>query len=725
MSVVLRVIGPTALDGVERMTPRALQVLAALAVDPSRAVPVEAVIDEIWATATPRTARQVVHNAVSVVRRRYGAEAIESEPSSAYRLGCTWVTDETQLLRALDEAKAYGASGHVDLELQRRRSASSLVRGELFHDLQESDRIAARRAGFRQICLTMDEDLVFALLAAGEPAGAAAEAAALAGLEPYREIRWSLLALALYRCNDRRASLEAMQRGRRGLRHDLGLDPGPVMVRLESMVLHDDPRLHDPSPRLALGVAASEKTRVATVTPPIADVADPRERLALLERQASALTATGRHAEAGLALAAAVEVSATIDGEDSPATMALRLRHAERLRRANDPLYVDTVWGIVERAERVGDTVSYALGAAALCKLSHTTKSGLLDDRVTGAVERALATCTDIAARARVAGEATTYFSMGGEPDRCRALFDEALALARQVDDDALLFAALGNAYLALPHPADQALRTQVASDMVMIAERLDDDDARLEALHTMFSVQLQTNDPLLRTTLARQDALARSVGSAARCWMADYQLASLALIEGRLDESAALLRHSFERAPVDVSRAWGTVLVGMVFVRSAQGRSEEVRADVEAVVDAAPMIPGWRAILAWLASQRGDHTEALRLCDGLDLGRGLAVDVSWSGAMIVLGRTIATCGDAPRIATMYEALAPYSGLVSWVSSTTAGPFDLPLAELALAAGDLDAARRHLDGVRHTIDRLGAELYRPDLDRLTADIAAR
>lgn len=721
---MLRVIGPTAIDDPVGVTPRALQLLASLAVEPTRAVSIQVLIDEIWGDRPPRTARQIVHNSVSMIRRHVGPDAVESEPSSAYRLGDRWRTDEGLLLRWLADAEAYGGSGHADLELQRRRDAGALVRGELFHDLHESDRVEARRAGFRQVRLSMDEDLAFALLAAGDATGAAAEAAALAAFEPYREIRWSLLALALYRCNDRRASLEALQRGRRALRHDLGLDPGPVMVRLESMVLHDDPRLHDRSPRAALGVASPEPLRVAAVASPESDVTDPRERLARLEKQATALTSTGQHAQAATALATAIEVSVSLDGDDTPPTTALRLRRAECLRRANDPSYVDTVWEIVDRSDRAGDTRSYALAAAALCKLSHTTRSGDLDDRVTVAVERALATCTDLAARARVTGEATTYFSMGGEPDRCRVLFDEALDLARQVGDDALLFAALGNAYLALPHPADQALRTQVASDMVMIAERLDDDDARLEALHTIFSVQLQTNDPMLRTTLARQDALARSVGSVARRWMADYQLASLALIEGRLDESAALLRHSFERAPVDVSRAWGTVLVGMVFVRSAQGRSEEVRADVEAVIEAAPMIPGWRAILAWLAAQRGDHAEALRLCDGLELGRALAVDVSWSGAMILLGRTIAVCGDQPRIATLYEALVPYSGLVSWVSSTTAGPFDLALAELALAAGDTAATGRHLDGLRHSIDRLGAELYRPDLDRLTAALAA-
>jgi DNA-binding SARP family transcriptional activator len=720
---MLRVVGPTAIDDQIGVTPRALQLLASLAVEPTRAVSVEVLIDEIWGDRAPRTARQIVHNTVSMIRRHVGPDAVESEPSSAYRLGDQWRTDESLLMRWLADAEAYGGAGHADLELQRRRDASALVRGELFHDLHASDRVEARRAGFRQVRLSMDEDLAFALLAVGDATGAAAEAAALAAFEPYREIRWSLLALALYRCNDRRASLEALQRGRRALRHDLGLDPGPVLVRLEMMVLHDDPRLHDRSPRAALGVASPEPLRVAAVASPESEVTDPRERLARLERQATALTSTGQHAQAATALATAIGVSVSLDGDDTPPTTALRLRRAECLRRANDPSYVDTVWEIVDRSDRAGDTRSYALAAAALCKLSHTTRSGDLDDRVTFAIERALATCTDPAARARVTGEATTYFSMGGEPDRCRVLFDEALELARQVGDDALLFAALGNAYLALPHPADQALRTQVASDMVMIAERLDDDDARLEALHTIFSVQLQTNDPMLRTTLARQDALARSVGSVARRWMADYQLASLALIEGRLDESAALLRHSFERAPVDVSRAWGTVLVGMVFVRSAQGRSDEVRADVEAVIDAAPMIPGWRAILAWLAAQRGDHAEALRLCDGLDLGRALAVDVSWSGAMILLGRTIAVCGDQPRITTLYDALVPYSGLVSWVSSTTAGPFDLALAELALAAGDTAATGRHLDGLRHSIDRLGAELYRPDLDRLTAALA--
>ena len=86
----------------------------------------------------------------------------------------------------------------------------------------------------------------------------------------------------------------------------------------------------------------------------------------------------------------------------------------------------------------------------------------------------------------------------------------------------------------------------------------------------------------------------------------------------------------------------------------------------------------------------------------------------------MLLGRAVAAIGDVDRCAAVAEVLAPHSGLMTWFGSSTVGPFDLALAELALALGQLDEASRYLGGARTSIDRLNAAVFRPDLDRLAS-----
>lgn len=84
----------------------------------------------------------------------------------------------------------------------------------------------------------------------------------------------------------------------------------------------------------------------------------------------------------------------------------------------------------------------------------------------------------------------------------------------------------------------------------------------------------------------------------------------------------------------------------------------------------------------------------------------------------MLLGRAVALVGDVERSRRVYDLIAPYAGQFTWISSTTTGPYDLALAELAVVLGEQEAATRHIAGLARGIARTGAEVYRPDLERL-------
>lgn len=91
------------------------------------------------------------------------------------------------------------------------------------------------------------EERLAARVAAGDAPGAVAELEAAVRAEPYRERRWELLILALYRSGRQAGALAALRRVRARLADELGIDPGPALQELEGRLLAQDPRLLLPS----------------------------------------------------------------------------------------------------------------------------------------------------------------------------------------------------------------------------------------------------------------------------------------------------------------------------------------------------------------------------------------------------------------------------------------------------------------------------------------------
>ncbi len=69
---------------------------------------------------------------------------------------------------------------------------------------------------------------------------------------PFREGLWSLLMTALYRVGRQADALDAYQKARHHLVEQLGVEPGPRLRELESLILGQDERLRGPERSTAL-----------------------------------------------------------------------------------------------------------------------------------------------------------------------------------------------------------------------------------------------------------------------------------------------------------------------------------------------------------------------------------------------------------------------------------------------------------------------------------------
>jgi predicted ATPase/DNA-binding SARP family transcriptional activator len=218
--------------------PRQRAVLGVLALARPAVVPIEQLADAVWAGAPPRTAEHTLHNYVLRLRR---LGIVIERIGDGYRLDSP--TDADELQAAVDAT--HGAATRATL--RRLTDALALVRGAPGHGVPDGDLTRAPRAALVELVESARED---AAAAASELAGSRAAVSRqipqlreLVTAAPYRERRWELLILGLYRAGRQSDALEAFGEARELLARELGIDPGPDLVRLQQQVLSQDPGL--------------------------------------------------------------------------------------------------------------------------------------------------------------------------------------------------------------------------------------------------------------------------------------------------------------------------------------------------------------------------------------------------------------------------------------------------------------------------------------------------
>lgn len=215
--------------------------LAVLAAQPNRIVPLDRLITALWDEKPPRTARAQVHICVSSLRSVLGdPDSIRTHPVG-YALNVPDESVDSRLFeRLMDEVKALDHGQEPEQALRLLERALGLWRGPAYDTLSgpvvesmavllEQRRVKAveQRAEIRLKLGREDPD----------------ELAALCAEHPLRERLHGFLMVSLYRAGRQADALAAYQSVRSILRQELGIEPGHELRAIERSILNQDSSL--------------------------------------------------------------------------------------------------------------------------------------------------------------------------------------------------------------------------------------------------------------------------------------------------------------------------------------------------------------------------------------------------------------------------------------------------------------------------------------------------
>ncbi|MEV6354344.1 BTAD domain-containing putative transcriptional regulator [Streptomyces hydrogenans] len=239
-------LGPTRVltaDGSELPVggPRVRALLTALALRPGRALPVAALVDEVWhGDEPPADAVAALQALVGRLRKALGRDRVPSAEGGGYRLGAAREdVDVYRFERLAAEGAAALAAGDPGRAAALLDEALGLWAGPALADLPdrhaEAARWEARRLDARRARLD-------AALALGRAADALPELTALCAGRPLDEPLQVLRIRALREAGRAAEALAAYEEVRRTLADRLGADPGPgLRALLEDLLAAETP----------------------------------------------------------------------------------------------------------------------------------------------------------------------------------------------------------------------------------------------------------------------------------------------------------------------------------------------------------------------------------------------------------------------------------------------------------------------------------------------------
>ncbi|TDV40772.1 DNA-binding SARP family transcriptional activator [Actinophytocola oryzae] len=220
-------------------------VLAMLLLEPNQVVPLDRIVDVLWAHEPPASARTMIQGYVSRLRQRIteadagGVHILTTPPG--YRLVVDESLIDVTVARSL-LARARGLPAARRAELLDE--ANALWRGPALADL--GGRVSAPE--LTELRLAILEARFDAQLELRRHREIIGELTQLIEAQPFRERLVAQLMLALYRSDRRATALEAYQLFAHRAAQELGMDPGPQLRDLHARVLRDDTALLEPNP---------------------------------------------------------------------------------------------------------------------------------------------------------------------------------------------------------------------------------------------------------------------------------------------------------------------------------------------------------------------------------------------------------------------------------------------------------------------------------------------
>jgi DNA-binding SARP family transcriptional activator/tetratricopeptide (TPR) repeat protein len=301
---------------------------------PNHSVPAEQLVEAVWAGRPPRTAADNVRLYVHQLRRLLGEDRIVR---SAGGYAVVLERDELDVHRFEDLAARGRELLTTDVGAASAvlATALGLWRGPAYADLVEVASVQAEVARLEEQRLAVREARFQAELAQGRSSPIIPELNQQVAADPLRERFRVQLMLALQHDGRPAEALAIYQDGRRVLAEELGLDPGPDLVRIHQAVLTGD-LAELAVARSGAALSAGEVGPVPALLPPdIPDFTGRDAELALAQtwltgRASEALVVVGVAGMAGLGKTTlAVHLAHRLSPEFPDGQLLVNLRGAE------------------------------------------------------------------------------------------------------------------------------------------------------------------------------------------------------------------------------------------------------------------------------------------------------------------------------------------------------------------------------------------------------------
>jgi ActR/RegA family two-component response regulator/tetratricopeptide (TPR) repeat protein len=447
---------------------------------------------------------------------------------------------------------------------------------------------------------------------------------------------------------------------------------------------------------------------------------DVRQALGCLAAAAERAAALMAHEEAARFYETAIRVGDRGRLLTPAAQAALLVRLAEARWRAGD---MEAAREVGRRALGLATDAGEpeTIAAAALVFAGRLPGFGAIvcDDEVVAALEQALALLPGGAPALRAQVMARLAEELAYSPRRGveRALGQQAIELARRVDDPAVLAAVLRTTQWSVWTPDDVERRRLLAEEIVALARRTGERMLALDGeLLRLWSALERADMDFAWRQLGTCVRLAGELRLPYYAWVTATARACLHIATARLDdaEQLAAQAHRIGERSGDLTVA----LFGGVqreHVKFLRGRFDEVAEWLGGVLRSFPLlVPAVDCSLIITYAQSGQHdrarAELARYCS--DDFAAVPRNAMWLMNMAFLADACVMIGDAEVAARLYPHLAPFTPYnVTLPPAFVLGPVSHYIAGLAALMGNDAAARRHYEDALALEARTGSRQW--------------
>jgi hypothetical protein len=384
-------------------------------------------------------------------------------------------------------------------------------------------------------------------------------------------------------------------------------------------------------------------------------------------------------------------------------------------RSVGDPGGRSSLLAAAAVARELGDGTRLARAALALHR-GYFGSFGEVDQERIDAVQAALELVGehDSAVRARLLAVLATESVFAIDLAERRAISDEALTIARRLDEPVTLGNVLATRHNAIFHISTLDERIANTDELRALAARLDDPNLVFWGGYCTWATGAEAGDgERARAGLEVCREVATTTGMATHCWIERFVRAAQALVDGRLVDAEALAEESFalgaEAAEPDAVLYYG---VQLFFLRREQGRLLELEELTAEAVSGTTGKGSIELLHALLLSEVGRGDDALAIIDRLctdGVAGAFGDNQVWSSQLFGVAEVAHRHGRTDLAEQLLPLLDPIADRVALNGLAYFGPLALARAFVRATLGQVEGALEDARRATSQCEAMGAE----------------